>query len=138
MANRPTFGCPSTCHIIVTIGERATWQIQKSLCGSSVSKKPVLFLHIKDDLRPCWSNEEGRLGSGTPLVTVQEFLSKRFARNRACWGHPMDIPQEGIQDIPPSSVLFSDKRHAGSHPGDFLFCPASSALQGPLRWYESE
>ena len=24
-ANHPTFGCPSTCHIINTIGERATW-----------------------------------------------------------------------------------------------------------------
>ena len=45
----------------------------------------------------------------------------------------MGIPQEGIQGIPASSVLFSDKRHTGSHPGDFLFCPASSALQGPLK-----
>ena len=91
-------------------------------------------LHIKDDLRPCWSNEEGQSEIWHHIGQYAGVSHPRDLQGPgACWGHPMGIPQEGIQDIPASSVLFSDKRHIGSHPGDFLFCPASSALQGPLK-----
>ena len=92
------------------------------------------FLHIKDDLRPCSSNEEGQSEIWHPIGQYAGVSHPRDLQGTgACWGHPMGIPQEGIQDIPASSVLFSDKRHTGSHPGDFLFCSVSSALQGPLK-----
>lgn len=81
-ANRPTFGCPSTCHIIVTIGEEATWRIQNKAGGSSVYKK---FSSIPSTSRMTWGPagvmRRDRVRSGTTLVSMQESLIQEICKD---------------------------------------------------------
>lgn len=80
-ANRPTFGCPSTCHSIVTTGDGATWRIQNKAGGSSVYKK---FSSLPSTSRMTWGParvmRRDRVRSGTPLVSMQKSLIQEICK----------------------------------------------------------
>lgn len=133
-ANRPTFGCPSTCHIIVTIGERATYREFRTKQVAPVSAE-IQFssLHIRMTWGPAGVMRRGsRLGSGTPLVTVQSLLSEICKEQGPVGATPWISHRRAFtRTFPFQCPLFWQKAHWFT-PRWFLVCPASSALQGPL------
>lgn len=101
-ANHPTFGCPSTCHIINTIGERATWWIQNKAGGSSVCKK---FSSLPSTSRRIWGPagvmRRDRVGSGTPLVSVQESLIQEICKEQGpVWVTPWISHRRAFRTFP--------------------------------------
>ena len=138
--NRLTFGCLSTPVTAQSRLERGTAaQVRTEQAAPVSTRNSVLLpatLRVTRGSAGVMRMDQVGSGAGKVLRPISRCVGISHLRDsqgtgvgRVC---PLGIPQEGAQDIPPSSAPLTDKRHTGSGPGSFLVvCPASLALQGP-------
>ena len=107
--NRLTFGCPSTPVTVQSGSERGQAGQVRTEQASPVSTRNSVLLPATSRVTRGSAGvmRMDRVGSGgwqalRPYQSACGHLSsERFARN---WDIPSGIPQEGAQDIPPSSA----------------------------------
>ena len=113
------------------VGEGVGWPSQNSVYkkfGSPtccIKGDPELCTSIGDGSSGIWSHT----GAWAPSAGVQNLSSEKLTRIGADHSCPSVITPVGAQDIPPSGVPLSDKRHTGSSSGGSLVvCPVFLAL----------